>query len=297
MVFEASAVKIKLYWEMLRPSHWVKNFFILVPLLLSSKAFDPDSFGKGAAAFGVFSVIASGVYVINDIADRQRDKEHPLKSKRPIASGRVGVGEAAIIAFLFLAAGLWSAFVLGGEFALTAGVYIILNFAYSWFLKHLVLIDVFAIAANYVLRIVAGTIAINEPITSWVIILATLLALFLALGKRRSEFINLADKGEAHRATLGQYNAYFLDQLIAVVAAATVMAWSLYTTDPAIISRFHTRLMPLTIPLVLYGIFRYMYLLHVEGKGESPTKTFLTDMPLLVTVGLWSVLIIIIRIL
>lgn len=252
---------------------------------------------RGAAAFIVFSITASGVYVVNDIADRFRDREHPLKSKRPIASGSVSVKAASFISFLLFVAGLLGAYRLGGEFALIAVIYIILNFAYSWILKHLVLIDVFAIASNYVLRIIAGTVVISEPVTSWVIILATLLALFLALGKRRSEFINLADRGEAHRVTLGLYNAYFIDQLIAVVAAATVMAWSLYTMDPVISGRFHTGLMPLTIPLVLYGIFRYMYLLHIEGKGESPTKTFLTDTPLLITVGFWSLFIIVIRIL
>ncbi len=297
MAFETFALKSKLYLEILRPAHWVKNFFILVPLLLSSKVFDLNFFLKSAAAFIVFSILASGVYVINDIADRFRDRAHPEKGKRPIAAGLIAVREATVAAIILFAVAFLGAGRLGGPFVITAGIYVLLNLFYSWFLKRFVLIDVFAVAANYVLRIIAGTIVINEPVTSWVIILATLLALFLALGKRRGEFVNLEENREAHRVTLARYNAYFLDQLMSVVAAATIMAWSLYTTDPAITGRLHTKLMPLTIPLVLYGIFRYMYLLHIEGKGESPTRTFLNDLPLLLTVAIWACFIIVVRIL
>lgn len=297
MASTSFAVKIKAYIELMRPTHWVKNFFIFAPLLLSKQLANLFAIGSSLTAFAAFSLIVSGIYAINDVADIYRDREHPIKRLRPVSSGRVSPKEAIFIASCLIFLGALTAKGLSKDFFIALVSYVILNLLYSWVLKHIVLLDIFAVAANYVLRIIAGTVVISEPITAWVIILATLLALFLAIGKRRSEFVNLPEGREAHRRTLREYNQYFLDQLITIVATAAIMAWSLYTLDPVIADRLETAYLPLTIPLVLYGIFRYLYLVHIKGKGESPTHTLLADPPLLITVGLWFISIVIIRLL
>ncbi len=281
--------------SLIRPVQWIKNGFVLVPLALSQKLTDPAFIKASVYAFLIFCVAASAVYVWNDIIDRNRDRMHPDKCLRPIASGRISVKFAGILALILAWIATGTAAKLDNAFFITIVSYFALNILYSTILKHIVIIDLFALSANYVLRILGGTLAIREPITSWVIILATLLALFLALGKRRGEYIALQGNAAEHRPILRAYNPYFLDQLLAVITSSIVMSWIFYTLDATIQTRLHTQLLPMTIPFVLYGIFRYQYLIHSEGQGESPSHTFLTDKPLMIDVTLWLTLIISLR--
>lgn len=278
----------------MRPVHWVKNGFIFAPLLLA-REITFASFANALEAFFVFCLAASSVYVWNDLVDRKEDREHADKQHRPIASGaipvRTAVGLAAVLSVLALIA----AWLLGLPFFLTIAGYFALNGAYSTVLKHIVLIDVFAVAANYVLRIIGGTVVIHERITPWTIILGTLLALFLALGKRRSELVALGDRAHAHRATLAAYTPYVVDQMSTIITATILMTWILYTLNEGISARLHTPWMPITIPFVVYGMFRYLYLVHRKQEGESPTHTLLTDLPLLITVILWCTSILLLR--
>jgi len=272
--------------RMLRPVQWVKNGFVLIPLVLSKEMTSPAAIREAFEAVAIFCVVTSAVYIMNDIADRRRDREHPEKKTRPIASGRIPVSAAIPIAAVLVAVGFALAWGMGLPFTSVLGAYVLLNVAYSFVLKHVAIIELFAIAANYVLRLIAGTVVIHETITSWTLILATLLALFLALGKRRGEAASLKEGAAAHRSVHQYYSPYFLDQLFVVTASVVIMSWTLYTLDPAIQARLHAPRLALTIPLVVYGVFRYQYLVQ-DGKGEHPSHTFLADAPLLATVALW----------
>ncbi|MFA5935810.1 MAG: decaprenyl-phosphate phosphoribosyltransferase [Patescibacteria group bacterium] len=279
------------FFFLLRPAQWIKNFFVMAPLALSTKLTSPDAMWMSVYAFVLFCFASSTVYIWNDVIDCKRDQEHPTKKFRPIACGQVSIRNALILGFFLGSFALIAGYLLDERFGIVIVAYFLLNVFYSLWLKHIALIDLFAIASNYVLRVVAGTLVIHEPVTSWVIILTTLLALFLALGKRRSELVTLQDRAEHHRASLRHYSLPFLDQLIVIISASIVMAWTLYTLDPTIQARFHSNLLPVTVPIVLYGLFRYGYLVHQKGEGESPTHTFLADRPLLLTVGLWFIVI------
>lgn len=286
--------RVKLYLDVMRPTHWVKNLFVIAPLLLA-RQFTFVKMEQIAEAFLVFCAAASSIYVWNDIMDRRRDQEHETKRMRPITNGSIGLCSAITFGAVLSAVALGFAWQIDRVFFVVMAGYYLLNFLYSTVLKHVVIIDLFAIAANYVLRILGGTFVIHETVTPWTIILGTLLALFLALGKRRSERVLLQERASAHRATLGEYTPYLLDQLTSVITPSIAMAWILYTVDPDISARLHTKWLPITTPFVLYGIFRYLYLMHRRGKGESPTHTLLTDSPLLLTVGLWCASIVAIR--
>ncbi len=271
----------------LRPTQWTKNFFVFAALLFSLKIRDISLLLRTLAAFGVFCVLSGAVYLINDVLDFAEDGVHPKKSKRPIAAGRVGrplaVGLAAGLALASLAA----AALLNRNFLIVAAVYLVLQVAYSLKLKHVVILDVFIIAAGFVLRVVAGGFVIAVPLSSWLLICTTLLALFIAMNKRRHELVLLEDNASSHRPILKEYSAYLLDQMISVVTASTVIAYCLYTVSPETVQKFGTENLIYTMPFVLYGIFRYLYLVHQKGKGGSPEELLLKDRPLLVAVVLW----------
>jgi len=273
----------------LRPTQWTKNFFVFAALLFSLKIRDISLLLRTLAAFGVFCVLSGAVYLINDVLDFAEDRVHPKKSKRPIAAGRVGrplaVGLAAGLALASLAA----AALLNRNFLIVAAVYLVLQVAYSLKLKHVVILDVFIIAAGFVLRVVAGGFVIAVPLSSWLLICTTLLALFIAMNKRRHELVLLEDNASSHRPILKEYSAYLLDQMISVVTASTVIAYCLYTVSPETVQKFGTENLIYTMPFVLYGIFRYLYLVHQKGKGGSPEELLLKDRPLLVAVVLWIV--------
>lgn len=272
----------------LRPSQWTKNLIIFAALIFGERLLDVPSVLRAGAAFAVFCALSGVVYLINDVADRHADRQHPVKMRRPIASGDLPVRVAVLAAVALGGAGLVAAFWIGPLFGLLAAGYLVLLGLYSGPLKHVVIIDVLTIAVGFVLRAAAGAVAISVAISHWLYILTILLALFLALSKRRHELVLLADRATGHRRILQEYSPYLLDQMISVVTASTIVAYAFYTVSPDTVAKFGTDQLGLTLPFPLYGIFRYLYLVHLKEGGGSPTDMMLTDRPLLVCVALWA---------
>jgi 4-hydroxybenzoate polyprenyltransferase len=272
----------------LRPHQWTKNLLVFAGLLFGQRLLDANAFVRSLAAFAIFCALSSAVYLFNDIVDREGDRQHPLKAARPIASGALPVSTALAAAIALAAGGLAAGVQIGAPFGLVAVSYLALQALYSTWLKRIVIIDVLAIAAGFVLRAAAGAVAIDVPMSHWLLVVTVLLALFLALSKRRHEIVLLADGATNHRAILGDYSPYLLDQMISVVTASTLVAYAFYTISPETEQRFHTGLLGLTLPFPLYGIFRYLYLVHRKDLGGSPSELLLTDRPLLVCVALWA---------
>jgi 4-hydroxybenzoate polyprenyltransferase len=278
----------------LRPSQWTKNLFVFAALLFgqrgNSPAFlDPDAILRAAAAFAIFCMLSGIVYLINDVADREGDRLHPLKRHRPIASGAVSPQAAVTTAVLMTVGALTASWLLRPAFALVAVAYVALLALYSGPLKHIVIIDVLTIAIGFVLRAVAGAVAIEVPISHWLLILIILLALFLALSKRRHELVLLADGATGHRPILEEYSPYLLDQMIGVVTASTLVSYVIYTVSPETVQKFHTDYLGFTLVFPLYGIFRYLYLVHLKEGGGSPSDMLVNDRPLLACVALWAI--------
>jgi 4-hydroxybenzoate polyprenyltransferase len=278
----------------LRPRQWVKNLFLFAGLVFGQKLFTPAVWTAGAA-FLIFCGLSGAVYLLNDVADRGRDRLHPDKRHRPVAAGHLSVPAAVTAAIVLIVAGLAASVWLSRGFALAALSYVVLLTAYSAWLKHLVIVDVLVVAIGFVLRAVAGALAVQVAISGWLLICTFLIALFLALGKRRHEVLTLEGAAPQHRAILAEYSAALLDQMIAVVTASTVTAYALYTMSPETVAKFHTALLPATLPFVLYGIFRYLYLLYQRHLGGNPADAVLRDRALLLNTLLWmgSVLLII----
>ncbi|MPY88724.1 MAG: decaprenyl-phosphate phosphoribosyltransferase [Luteitalea sp.] len=272
----------------LRPWQWTKNLIVFAPLLFGGELFDSTAVLRSTAAFAIFCLLSGTVYLANDILDRESDQRHPIKVRRPIASGRLPVAVAIPAALVLGSVALGAAFVLDRSFALIALTYVGLLLLYSGPLKHLVIMDVLAIAIGFVLRAAAGGAAIDVPISPWLLVCTILLALFLALSKRRHELVLLADEAANHRAILKEYSPYLLDQMIAVVAASTLIGYTFYTMSPETVAKFGTESLVLTLPFPLYGIFRYLYLVHRKEKGGNPSEVLLTDRPLLLCVALWA---------
>ena len=272
----------------LRPSQWTKNLIIFAALMFGQRLFDPTSVLQATAAFVIFCALSGVVYLVNDIADRDADARHPVKKHRPIASGAVPVRVAAVAAVAIGAVAIAAAYWLQPTFGVLATAYLLLLILYSGPLKHAVIIDVITIAVGFVLRAAAGAVAIGVHASHWLYILTMLLALFLALSKRRHELVLLADRATGHRKILQEYSPYLLDQMIAVVTASTIVAYAFYTVSPETVEKFGTDLLGLTLPFPLYGIFRYLYLVHQKEGGGSPADMLLTDRPLLICVGLWA---------
>jgi len=272
----------------LRPEQWTKNLFVFAGVLFGGHLLDIQAMVRALAAFAVFCALSGVVYIFNDLADRSGDQRHPLKRLRPIASGRLSPTKALVAAIVLGLAALAAAVLLSPMFALLAASYVVLLVAYSLALKHLVIIDALTIAAGFVLRAAAGAVAVFVPISHWLLVCTTLLALFLVLSKRRHELTLLADAATTHRPILEEYSPYLLDQMIAVVTASTLVAYSVYSTSAETAERLRTTRLGLTIPFVLYGIFRYLYLVHQKRAGGSPADLLLTDRPLLACVGLWA---------
>jgi 4-hydroxybenzoate polyprenyltransferase len=272
----------------LRPRQWVKNLFLFAALIFSHRLFTADVV-LAAAAFVVFCALSGVIYLLNDVADRERDRAHPKKRFRPIASGALSVPAAVVAAFVLGAASLAASACFGAGFLATALAYVVILGLYSAWLKHVVIVDVLAVASGFVLRAVAGGLAVNVDISGWLLICTVLIALFLALGKRRHEYLTLDDEAARHRPILAEYSAGLLDQMIGVVTASTVTAYALYTMSPETVAKFGTRLLPVTLPFVLYGIFRYLYLLYRRQLGGNPSELFLNDRALLVNACLWAI--------
>jgi 4-hydroxybenzoate polyprenyltransferase len=277
----------------LRPSQWTKNLIVFAGLIFGEELLNPVATGRAMAAFAIFCGLSGVVYLLNDVRDRDADSRHPVKSLRPIASGAVPAGVAMAAAGGLAAVALGAAFLaLGVEFGLVALGYVGLLTLYSVTLKHIVILDALTIAVGFVLRAAAGAVAVGVAFSNWLLLLTLLLAMFLALSKRRAEIVALADGASGHRRILAEYSPYLLDQMIGVVTASTLLAYSFYTIDPDTVARFGTDRLLWTVPFPLYGIFRYLYLVHQRDGGGNPSETLLTDRPLLACVALWGLLVI-----
>ena len=280
----------------LRADQWTKNLVLFAGPIFTLRILEPSIALASVGGFLAFSLAASGVYVLNDIVDVERDRLHPQKKKRPIASGALPIAVASVLAIVLVAAGLSGAFLLGHRFAAAAAAYIVLTGAYSLLLKRIVLLDVVSIATGFVLRAVAGVELVRDrthlgshaiEISPWLLVCAFFLALFLAIGKRLYELETLEGDAVRHRAALGAYTRPLLDQLVAVVTSATVLAYSVYTISPETLAKYQGRPLYLTIPFVLYGIFRYLYLLYAEHQGGNPSEHLLRDRATFINVVLW----------
>ncbi len=277
-------------WQLLlsmRPRQWVKNLFVLPALLFSRHALDGPYAGRALAALACFCLLSGAVYLLNDVADVERDRRHPRKCRRPIAAGRLSPVVALLTAVLAAVVALSWAFLVQPRFGCVAALYGAINLAYSWRLKHVVLLDVLSVASGFLLRALGGALAIEVPISPWFTLCSFSLALFLAVVKRRQELVTLEQAAGAHRAILSQYSLPLLDQFIAVLTAATLVCYALYAMgvgDAAGAANHH---MQWTIPFVLYGMFRYLYVVHQQGIGDNPTAVVFVDRPLQINLVLW----------
>ncbi|MCU0697517.1 MAG: decaprenyl-phosphate phosphoribosyltransferase [Myxococcaceae bacterium] len=267
----------------LRPKQWTKNGVLLAPLIFAKSAFETGLVVKAFVAVAAFSLLASGVYVINDWVDREKDRLHPEKRRRPIAAGHLGLGSAiALVVLCWSAAaalGLW----LGVGFLGVLGGYLALQAVYTGGLKHMVLLDVMAIALGFILRVVAGAVAINVVVSNWLFLCTLLGAVFLGFAKRRAELSSL-EEAAAHRANLADYTVPMLDQMMSIAAASTVLAYGLYTVSPETVAHVGSDRLKFTVPCVIYGVFRYVFLVHKRGQGGAPEKVLLGDLPIQLTV-------------
>ena len=275
----------------LRPTQWSKNVFVLAPLFLAQRLGDPVAVRLSLIAFAAFCMASSAVYIINDIRDREEDRHHPAKRLRPIAAGELGVATAGGAALaLVLGAGALGA-VAGPQVLLILATYLALNLLYSTWLKRVVIVDVMIVAVGFVLRVAGGAVAIRVEVSGWLFLSTIFLALFLAFSKRRHELLLLDDDAVDQRSVLAQYSEAFLDQMINVVTASTVVAYSLYATAPVTVEKIGTSNLALTVPLVLFGIFRYLYIMYQGGDERSPTDALLRDVPFLLNVVAWGAMV------
>ena len=277
--------------QSMRPEQWTKNLIVFAALIFGHRLFDPAAVGLSLAAFLIFCALSGVVYLINDVGDREADRVHPLKQRRPIATGEVSPSLAMSAAVVIGATALAAAFWLGTSLGVIAAGYVGLFAVYSRTLKHIVILDVLTIAIGFVLRAAAGAVVIAVPMSQWLLVCTVLLALFLGLSKRRHELVLLAGEAPGHRQILEEYNPYLLDQMIGVVTASTLMAYIIYCTSPETIEKFGTTQLVLTTPFPIYGIFRYLYLVHQRGSG-SPSEVLLTDRPLIACIALWGLAVI-----
>ena len=272
----------------MRPKQWTKNFFVFAGLLFTLDHYHPvTDYARVVLAFALFCILSGSIYLLNDIRDAEQDRKHPVKSQRPIASGKLPQPAAWIAAQLLLLVGLAGSFSLDLGFAVTAALYASLLTAYSLFLRDVVILDVMTIAAGFVLRAAAGAAVIHVTISPWLLMCTVLLALFLALAKRRQELLRLEQHASGHRSSLEHYSVPFLDQLINITAASSIIAYALYTFFSQTGSQ-HPYMMA-TLPFVIYGIFRYLFLIHKNAATDSPELLVLADKPLLIDVALWAV--------
>jgi 4-hydroxybenzoate polyprenyltransferase len=281
--------------RLMRPHQWTKNVIVFVGVVFGGRAADFGDLGKAVSAFLLFCLLSGCVYILNDIVDVESDRKHPRKAKRPLATGEISVGTAFVVFLIGSAAALFlSYWFLGLYFGLTASFYYLLNLSYTFFLKNYVIVDCVSIAAGFVLRAVAGIYAFvpgGVEISLWLLICTFFLALFLAFAKRRAEVTD-ETVSSGHRKTLIKYSPKFLDEMIAVVTASTVMSYSIYTIWPETIAKLGTRRMAFTIPFVVYGVFRYLYLIHRKGGGASPTVLLVRDKPMLLDAVLYGLTVI-----
>ena len=274
--------------EGLRPAQWVKNGFVFCALIFSRSLTDWRRIALVTLAALVFCAAASAMYLVNDVVDAPEDRRHPIKRLRPVASGRLGTGLALSTAILLVAVALGVAWTVDRGFFEVVLAYVAMSILYSRWLKRVMLVDAFVVAAGFVLRIIGGGIVIHVELSAWLIVCTTLLALFLALSKRRHELVLLGENASGHRSSLADYTPHVLDQLIGIVTASTVMSYALYTLSDDARTKFPGKRLEITVPFVLFGIFRYLYLVHRREGGGNPARMLFTDPALLASVFLWA---------
>ncbi|HVR30011.1 MAG TPA: decaprenyl-phosphate phosphoribosyltransferase [Thermoanaerobaculia bacterium] len=272
----------------LRPAQWSKNLFVLAPLVFAGGLSDPTMAGRGLLAFAVWSGAASSVYLLNDLRDRGKDRLHPLKRLRPIATGALSPAAASAVSLALAGGALGGALYLGTRFGVFLLGYLVLNVLYSFGLKNVVILDVMAVAFGYVLRVEGGAAAIGVEVSTWILLCTTFVALFLAFSKRRHELLLLSENAAHQRGVLIHYGPTFLDQMINVVTASTLISYALYTLAPETADKFGTPGLTYTLPFVLFGIFRYLYLVYQVTDERNPTEAILRDLPSVLNVALWG---------
>jgi len=278
----------------MRPGHWIKNLFIFAGLIFSGNLFHSEILFRVSYGFILFSLVASSIYIFNDIIDLEFDRTHPEKKNRPLAAGLLSVYAAYAGAIVLALAGLIGALALDRVFFAILLSYLIINFAYTIKVKKMVILDIMCIASGFVLRVIAGTELAKVMPSDWLILCTIMLSLFLGFSKRRHELATTGTDALSHRKVLGDYSLSFLDQMIAVATACTVMSYALYTLSPQTVSRFGTRNLVFSIPFVIYGIYRYLYLIHQKNMGGNPTRELISDIPLLINALLWALLVVLI---
>ena len=278
----------------LRPDQWTKNLIVFAGLIFGQRLLDATALGAAIWAFAVFCGLSSAMYLVNDLVDRNEDRKHPVKRTRPIASGALSTGSAMTWAIVLIGVSLTASFSFSWTLGVVSVMFVGLLTAYSRLLKHLVILDVLAIAVGFVIRAIGGAVAVDVPISQWLLVCTLLLALFLGLSKRRHELVLLGNLAAEHRRSLDQYSPQLFDQLISVVAAATLVSYAFYTLEPSTVENFGTNKLTWTLPFPIYGIFRYLYLVHREQGGGTPAEMLLRDRPLLACVALWVVAIVLI---
>ncbi|MHB1404739.1 MAG: decaprenyl-phosphate phosphoribosyltransferase [Desulfitobacteriaceae bacterium] len=274
-------------WRLLRPYQWLKNSFVLVGLIFSRKYSDPGMLSLVLMAALAFSLVSSAVYVLNDIFDREQDRLHPQKRLRPLAAGDLGVRQGFLIFSVVLALGLSLGFTVSPALAGILLFYLLQNIAYSRRLKHVVILDVFLIALGFMLRILAGTWGVGIEPSRWLLLCGLMLALFMGFGKRWAELHDLESGAQQHRAVLDSYSHVLLEKMMGIAASGVIITYSLYTVDDSTVLQHGTDELIYTVPLVIYGVFRYLYLLHERGVGGDPARLVLKDSHILIVVLLW----------
>jgi 4-hydroxybenzoate polyprenyltransferase len=280
---------LKLF-ELIRPKQWIKNLFVFAPILFAGQLLNLPLLMQNMLAFIAFCGVSSSVYVLNDIIDVESDRAHKKKRYRPIAAGDVSVNQAKILFFILLLFTTLICFKLNYLFALTIVFYFINNILYTFKIKNVVLLDVFSISTGFILRVIGGAVAIDVSVSSWMIITTIFISLFLGISKRRAELSGPNQENlEKQRKVLSDYDVVFVDQLNTVAATGTIISYALYTVSEKAISAFHSDKLIYTTPFVIYGIFRYLYLLHQKNMGESPTSIVTKDIPIIINSLLWLI--------
>lgn len=289
---EAQALRWLPLFRAFRPKQWTKNGVVFAGIVFAGHLGEPTPLTHAFLAFVVFCALSSAVYIVNDIVDRDADRRHPIKRHRAIASGQVTVQLAWSAAALLMVMAAVGSIVLGPRFAAVGALYVLLNIAYSLRLKHEVILDVFSLAAGFVLRAAGGAVAVHVPISPWLYVCTVLLALFLGLSKRRYELLLLEDNAQAARRSLNDYSPALVEEMLSVVTSSTVIAYAMYTFFAQNVPHNHS--MMLTLPFVLYGLFRYLFLVHTQRGAGNPDEVLLRDVPLLISIALWGITVVLI---
>lgn len=272
----------------MRPYQWTKNLLLFAALIFAAELGDPAKVWISFQAFAAFCLAASATYIFNDLLDIESDREHPKKRHRPLASGALGARAGQLLLVLLFGGSLLLAWSIRLEFLGAVMAYVTLTLAYTLKLKHVMIIDVLAIALGFVIRAVAGALALDVPFSNWLVVCTLFLATLLGLSKRRHEITLLEDGAQSHRQVLQHYTVHYLDQLILIMAAGTLLTYTIYTCSPEVIGRLGTDKLYVTLPFVVYGLFRYLHLIHHKTGGGDPSSTLLSDRPLGITVLLWA---------